>query len=86
MPPGYLQAQQSRTESFYHYSFGYVTRVKRSVWTKLGLGLSVLSLLCSVSRAADAPANVGRHVDLLGFGQSRQGREDDRHPGTRYKL
>jgi len=33
-------------------------RVKRSVWIKLGLCISVLFLLCSVSRAADAPANV----------------------------
>jgi len=33
-------------------------RVKRSVWIKLGLCISVLFLLFSVSRAADAPANV----------------------------
>jgi hypothetical protein len=33
-------------------------RVKKSACTKLGLCVSILSLLCSVSRAADAKANV----------------------------
>jgi hypothetical protein len=33
-------------------------RVKKSAWTKLGLCVSALSLLCSVLKAADAPGNV----------------------------
>jgi hypothetical protein len=33
-------------------------RVTRSAWIRLGFCIAVLSLLCSVLRAADAPANV----------------------------
>jgi hypothetical protein len=33
-------------------------RVKGSAWTKLVLCIGVLSLLCGISRGADAPANV----------------------------
>jgi hypothetical protein len=34
-------------------------RVMRSEWTKLGLCISILSLLCSVSRAAMIPGKIG---------------------------
>jgi formylglycine-generating enzyme len=33
-------------------------RVRASAWTKPGLCIAVLSLLCSISRGADAPSNV----------------------------
>jgi hypothetical protein len=45
-------------------------RVKRIGWTTLGLCISVLSLLCGLSRAADAPANVAGSWNFSVSGES----------------